>query len=698
MNAFLAILAVAVSPLPTVDFDTEVVPILTKAGCNAAACHGSAAGRGGFKLSLFGGDTSWDYDEIVYRLEGRRVNLARPETSLLISKPTEQINHEGGYRLEFEGPGATSMTRWIAEGARRVTARRLTRVTAEPSESLMALGQNARVSVSATFDDGTTRDVTKLAVYTAADPGAIEVDGSGGLKVLRRGRHTVVIRFLAEVLTIQLTVPLSDGPIDLAEAPRRNWIDDEVLTTLEALRVEPSAQANDARLLRRTTLHLTGRLPTPEAIRSYLVNEDPAKHVQLVDRLLDSSEFVDYWTYRLAKLLRIKPGPKNSPATKAFHFWVREQLTKGVGWDRIAAELLTAEGDTHEDGPANFYLVAGDARAQAEYVSELLMGVRLRCANCHNHPLDRWTQDDYHGLSAVFARVERGRNVRVVSRGEVIHPATGEAAVARVPGERFLDADADSRQEFANWLTDEENQYFGRAMVNRIWKALMGRGLIEPTDDLRATNPPTHPKLLDRIAEDFVANGHSIRHTIRLMTNSAAYARDSQATSANESDELFYSHALTVPLEAEVLADAIADVTGVAESYGEQPLGTRAITLFTRPESESLQILGRCDRADSCESNDQASGGLATKLHLLNGPLLNRRITDQQGRLRRLIAQDTGLSEIAEDFYLRGLGRLPTWPEVAYWLKQFDDASDREQMLEDFVWSLLNSKEFLTNH
>ena len=698
MNAFLAILALATSPSPAVDFDTEVVPILTKAGCNVAACHGSAAGRGGFKLSLFGGDPSWDHTEIAHRLEGRRVNLASPENSLIVAKPTEQIAHEGGYRLEFEGPEAARLTTWIAEGARRIHARSVARVTAVSSESLMEVGQSAEIRVIAAFDDGTNSDVTKLAVYKAADSGAIEIDADGKLKALRRGRHTVIVRFLTQVLTVQVTVPLADDPIDLAAAPREGWIDDEVLATLEDLRLTPSVQANDPALLRRTTLHLTGRLPTPDEIRSYLQDTGRTKHTELVDRLLGSPEFVEYWTYRLAKLLRIRPGPKDSPATQAFYMWVRERLAKGTGWDRFATELLTAEGDTHEYGPANFYLVAGDARAQAEYASELLMGVRLRCANCHNHPLDRWTQDDYHGLAAIFARIERGRHVRVVSRGEVIHPATGEAAVSRIPGERFLDADSDLRRELATWLTNDQNQYFARAMVNRIWKALMGRGLIEPTDDLRATNPPTHPQLLDRLAADFIAKGYSIRETIRLIANSAAYARVSRATPDNAADRRFYSHALTVPLEAEVLADAIADVTGVAEPYGDQPLGTRAITLFTAPESDSLQILGRCDRLDSCESNDQAAGGLATKLHLMNGPLLNRRITDANGRLHRFMANEVGFSEVTEEFYLRALGRLPTWPEAAYWRKQFGEAADREEMLEDFVWSLLNSAEFSTSH
>jgi hypothetical protein len=697
MYAFaIAVLAVGVSP--EVDFDTDVVPILTKAGCNAAACHGAAAGRGGFKLSLFGGDAAHDYDEIVHQLEGRRINLTSPETSLVVTKPTEQIEHGGGYRFEFEGPEAELLTRWVQQGARRLHTRKLAKVEASPATSLVALNDQIDLRVTAAFDDGRERDVSKLAVYTSADPAAVEVDELGRLKVLRRGRHVVIIRFLSEVLTVQVTVPLAEAPVDLSQSPRQNWIDDEVVKTLESLRLPPSPQADDAMLLRRVTLHLTGRLPTPERVRSYLGDDTPEKYQELVDRLLESGEFVEYWSYRLGKLLRVRPQRNDVAATKAFHFWLRQQLQDGRGWNKMAAELLTAEGDTHEYGPANFYLVAGDARAQAEYVSELLMGVRLRCANCHNHPLDRWTQDDYHGLAAIFAKIERGRNVRLTTRGEVIHPASGEPAVARIPGAKFLEDKADGRREFAEWLNDEDNAYFARAIVNRLWKALMGRGLIEPTDDLRSTNPPTHPELLDRLADDFVANGYSLRHTIRGIVSSAAYARSSVSTAMNESDTRFYSHAVVTPLEAEVLADAITDVTGVAEQFGQQPLGTRAIELFTPAKSETLDVLGRCSRADSCEASESTTGGLTTKLHLMNGPLLNRRIADPKGRLHQMRKDGSSSGKIVDEFYFLAFGRKPRWEEAAFWVSQIaGDEAEQVAVLEDFVWALLNSNEFLSN-
>lgn len=700
MNFFTAIMMLIAADAAPVDFDTEIVPILTKAGCNAAACHGSAAGRGGFKLSLFGGDPAWDYDEIVHRLEGRRINPTDPETSLVIAKPTEQLSHEGGTRFDYDATEAETLARWIRDGAARVRSRGLVQIEITPRSSLVKVDEAVRPRVIATFDDGSKQDVTDLSVYTSSDTAALAATSTGKLTVLRRGRHHVVVRFLTDVQTVLVTAPLADASVDLGESPRNNWIDHEVVATLDALHLAPSPQADDATLLRRVSLHLTGRLPEPDAVRDYLANDDPDKFINLIDRLLDSDEFVDYWTYQLSKLLRIRPQPTNLPATAAFHGWVREQVKQGTGWDQIATELLLAEGDTHEIGPANFYLVAGDARSQAEYASELLMGVRLSCANCHNHPLDRWTQDDYHGLAAIFARIERGRQVRVTGRGEVIHPVTGEAALARIPGERFLADEADTRRDLAEWLTADANPYFSRAMVNRIWKALMGRGLVEPTDDLRATNPATHSELLDRLASEFAADGHSLRQTIRTIVTSAAYARSSRSTSDNEGDLQFYSHALSTGLKAEVLADAIADVTGIAERYGNQPLGTRAITLFTPPESEALEMLGRCDRTDSCESTETSTVGLTTKLHLLNGPLLNRRLRDEQGRLNQLLQSRAKADRIIEEFYVVALSRFPSEGERNYWLGQVEagESGTDRQALEDFVWGLLNSQEFLTNH
>ncbi|MCA9123130.1 MAG: DUF1553 domain-containing protein [Planctomycetales bacterium] len=683
-----------------VDFDTQVVPILTKAGCNAASCHGSAAGRGGFKLSLFGGNPAWDYDEIVHRLEGRRINLATPTSSLIMTKPTEQIAHEGGTRFDVDGPEYTTLSDWVASGARRTQSLRLTNLEITPQSPLIALNETVQLHVIAHFDDGSQQEVTNVAVFLPSDAAALDVTESGKVTVLRRGRHHVIVRFLNDVQSVIFTTPLVESNADVGELPATNWIDSEINATLQRLHLAPASPADDATMLRRANLHLTGRLPNPIRVRSYLANKDPDKFTALIDELIDSKEFTEYWTYQLTKLLRLNPQPNNLPATKAFYGWVKQQLEKDTGWDEIASSLLLAEGDTFENGPANFYIVTGDARAQAEYVSELFMGVRLSCANCHNHPLDRWTQDDYHGLAAIFARIERGRTVRWLSRGEVIHPATGTPAVAKIPGDRFVPDDNNGRSELSRWLTSESNPYFSRAIVNRIWKALMGRGLVEPVDDIRATNPSTHPELLNRLATDFSANRYSFRHTIRMIMTSTAYARSGRTNMANEGDLQFYSHAFPTALEAEVLADAIADVTGIAEPFGTQPLGTRAINLVTPPESEMLEILGRCERSESCETSTSSSVGLSTKLHLLNGPLLNRRLQAESGRLDRLVELAATTEQIVDEFYLAALSRPATEEERNFWRENLKSTTSvlNRPAIEDFVWGLLNSREFVTNH
>lgn len=721
--------ASAVGAERPVDFRTEVVPVFTKAGCNAGACHGAAIGRGGFKLSLYGGDPEADYDAVVRQLEGRRINLARPAESLLLRKPTGRVSHEGGLRLKPNAAGAQRLQRWIAAGAPAGGNRRLVKFTVSPQRKVVQKpGEAVTLRAVAAFSDGTSEDVTGFTVFTPDDPSAVEVSRyapgtrSGGVATLkRRGEHIVVARFLDRVVPLRLTVPLADVPVDHSSQPRANFIDDEILTKLESLRLPVAPGISDDGFLRRATLDLTGRLPTLEQVRTFQKDVRKDKRVRLVDDLLKSDAFVDYWTFRFAELLRIRSAPKEKQGAETYHNWLREQLQRGTGFDKTARTLLTATGDSHEFGPANFYRTAGDARNQAEFVSELFLGARLRCANCHNHPLDKWTQDDYHGFAAIFAKVRTGRVVTVGESGEVVHPRSGEPAVPRIPGERFLnrpdEADAaspvtdkqktggekiDGRAEFADWLTAPGNPYFAKAAVNRLWQALMGRGLVEPADDLRDTNPATHPELLNRLADDFERNGYDLRRTLRLIATSAAYAR-SEAPAAGKTggfdDDRYYSRAVAKKMESHVLVDAVCDVTGVAEKFGGEPLGKRAVNLFDgNTPSAALDVLGRCDRSGSCESGGTTGGGLTAKLHWINGEFLNGKIGRKDGRLNRLIAAGRSNEQIVEEFYLRALGRKPAEKEHTFWKKQFGVAAGekRRELLQDFVWSLLSCSEFQT--
>ncbi|MBI1902085.1 MAG: DUF1553 domain-containing protein [Planctomycetia bacterium] len=693
-------------------FDTEVMPVFTKAGCNAGACHGSAAGRGGFKLSLLGGDAAADYSTIVHQLEGRRINLARPADSLLIRKPTGSLDHGGGEPLEYEGKGAKLLESWIAAGAPRGRRRKLEDLSIEPRRAVVSPNdKSVPIRVTARFDDGRTQDVTDWTVFTAADSSAVEIDAAARTATVRRGgQHVVIARFLDRVLPLQFIAPIGDAPVDLSQSPRRNFIDDHVLAALQTLRLPISPPADDAMFLRRLSLDLTGRLPRPEQIEKFLADDRADKRERLIDEMLDSQEFVEFWTWRLAQWLRIRSGPNDAAGTQAFHAWLKRQLKERRSYLEIAEEMLTATGDSHTVGPANFHRAAGDARGQAEYVSELLLGVRLRCANCHNHPLDRWTQDDYHGLAAIFARMERGQFVRFGPRGEVTHPATGEPAVPRIPGTRFVEGKGDHRPDLAAWLAEKDNPYFARTVVNRLWKAMMGRGLIEPTDDLRETNPAMHPELLADLSTDFVKHDYDLCHTLKLIAASATYARSSETLAANAGDDRFYSHALSRPLEAEVLADAIADVTGVKDAYtgrasqkdAPETTADRAVRIIDPAvPAEALDILGRCPRTESCETPAATGGGLTARLHLINGPVVNAKISSDDGRLRKLMAAGRSNEEIICEMYSRALGRPPRDDELLHWTRAAVKAAspdDRRRFFEDFCWALLNCREFSTNH
>ena len=698
-------------PTAPVDFENDLIPVFTRFGCNAGACHGAAIGRGGFKLSLFGGNPRADFDAVVRQLEGSRINLAHPEQSLVILKPTESLAHGGGQRFDLDHDSTKLLLAWIRQGARLVTQRTLKHVDITPRKYVGAsLDQPVTLRATAHFSDGSSRDVTRWTVFQAEDTSTIKIDvQSSRARVLRRGRHIVVARYLTEVVPIELIVPLTDSRVDLSREPRRSFIDEEVLDALTTLGVPVSPLADDTTYLRRLTLDLTGRLPTAARVRDFLADANPKKRNTLVAELLDSEAFTEYWTLQLATLLRIRPqgrrGEVDSQGQGAttYHEWLADQERDRVGYDRLARSVILASGDSHKNGPANFYRTTGDPRKQAEFMSELFMGSRLRCANCHNHPLDRWTQDDYHGLAAIFARIETGRVIELKPTGRVIHPRTLETAILRIPGEQFLSSKViDGRDELAKWLTRPGNPYFAKAIVNRLWQRMMGRGLIEPADDFRATNPATHPELLDKLSDDFIKNGYKLRHTLKRIASSVTYQRSANATPGNRNDDRFYSHAARQRLGPEVLADAISDVLGVADKYGDQPMGTRAVTLVNpRTSSLSLDILGRCRRDESCESAATVTGGLPQKLHLFNGALINARIRVPGSRLSKMISAGNSSTKIVNEFYMVALSRHPTPSEQQFWknkLEALSSVDERHEFLEDFVWGLLTCREFVTNH
>ena len=690
-----------------VEFENDLIPIFTKMGCNAGKCHGSAIGRGDFKLSLYGGDPESDFEEIVRRMNGRRVNLSKPDESLIVLKPTANLKHGGRMVFDDDSESERLLIDWIKQGAKNLKHRHLKHVEVTPRKFVATkTGATAQLKVTAHYDNGKTRDVTAWTTFVAEDSSAVDIDADAASAEVRRGgRHIVVARYLSEVIPIVLVSPLNNQAVDLSSEPRNNFVDEYVIRLLAELRLPTSPLADDGAFSRRVTLDLTGRLPEYNH-ESRVPGFD---REAIVDKLLSSEEFVDFYTLKLAKLLRIQSkDDKNrvamtTEAARGFHNWIAEQLRNGVGYDQIANEIITATGDTTKVGPATFYIAVEDPQLQTEFATEVFMGSRMKCANCHNHPLDKWTQDDFHGLTAIFAKLTRQQVVKINPLGSAIHPNTGEAAQMKIPGEEFLPAaTTDGREAFANWLTARDNPYFAKATVNRLWKSLMGRGLVEPVDDFRSTNPATHPVLLNKLAEDFIEHGYDLRHTLKLIAMSATYARSSITVDGNETDDRFYSHMIQKPMEPAVLADAISDVLGVASQYGSEQYGTRAVELPDGSiRSDALDILGRCDRSKSCEGAPSPTGPLAQKLHLFNGGLLNGRVGAVGSRLDQFIKAEMRPMEIVEDYYQTALNRPPNEQEVRFLSMLLNPAkSSKEQrnLLGDFVWSIATCKEFVTNH
>ncbi len=689
----------SVSAEDEIDFDTEIVPVLTRQGCNAGSCHGAAIGRGGFKLSLLGSGAANDYAAIVHQLQGRRVNLADAERSLLLLKPSEQLGHEGGLRLDEHSSQYEVVETWIRQGGKRLHAKSLVDLVVSPSVAVLDQpGDSVAVSIKATFDNGQSIDVTPSTVLSADDPESVTIDqDTGKLTVTRRGIHVVIARFLHRVIPIRLSVPLNDR-LAGGQRPSANQVDVLINRQLDDLRLPSSPRATKHELLRRVMLDLVGRLPTIAEQQQFAAAPSMP---QLIDRLLASDAHAKYWALKWANILQIDSRQLQGEGAKAYHAWMEEQLRRDTPLTELATKMLTSLGDSFEHGQINFLRTGMSPGEMAEHASKIFMGVRLRCANCHNHPLDHWQQDDYHGLAAIFAKVKRGRFVTFAERGEVTHPVTGRPAVPRIPGLRNLQSTDDGLAEFATWLTAADNPHLAKVTVNRLWQQLMGRGLVEPVDDLRATNPATNPELLDWLADDFAKHGFRMKHTLKTICLSQAYQRSQHAVVGNESDTTFFSRALVRPLEAEVIADAIGDVTGLPLQFADTDK-VRAIALTdNRVASEALDVLGRCDRTAACAIGQDLGGSLARTLHMINGPLINARVSDPNGRLAQLMTKEPDNHVLLEKLYQMTLGRSAGGR--LYWddrfaEEQLDDPKRRKEFFEDLLWSLLTSEAFSTNH
>jgi hypothetical protein len=693
--------ALAVAAEHTPAFQTDVLPILTRSGCNAGACHGAASGQGGFRLSLFGYDPESDYERITREFGGRRIDLARSGESLLLRKASEAgVDHEGGRKLRDDSNNYALIRDWIAAGAPAGPPDlKVTGIAVEPQDLLASgPGEVRQIRVTATLSDGSKREVSPLALYTANDDAVAAVTKSGKLTVTGRGLTSIMVRYGGQVAAVRVAAPL-DGPGMAGDGfPAVNFIDEHIRSEFVRLHVVPAALCGDAEFLRRAYLDLTGRLPDEVVARDFLKTPATAeRRLQLIDNLLASEEFVDFWTMKLADLVLLN-GPGD--AAKAEYHWLRGQVAGNVPYDQIARTLVTASGNPAQVGPAGFMNLATDPRDLSEHVARIFLGTQVGCARCHAHPADRWTQEDYHRFAAFFARLTRdGGVVRAVDRGEVDDPKSGYPLEPKGLGgtDLAIPEGMDRRLELAKWMTDPANPFFSRTVVNRVWKHLLGRGLVEPVDDLRPTNPATHPALLDALAKDFSANGHDLRRLIRMIVSSRTWQLASYGGSSDPAAARLHARAQLKELPAAVFADAVAQVTGVPDSFAGVPAGTRAVQLISpATPSPALDVLGRCERKRACDWSSRSGGGLAQALHLINGSTINDKLLSDLGLAAELPEKTNG--EIIEALYLRAFCRHPTSSEVNAWDTMLPAGEGRREAVADLMWAVLNSREFSANH
>lgn len=696
-----------------VAFAREVVPILTRAGCNQGACHGSQHGRGGFKLSLLGFDAAFDHAQIVQSAEGRRVVVADPERSIFLQKPSLQMEHAGGERFRVGSRAYETLRRWLEDGAPAPAAKAPEVVALEvwPPRRRMTLGATQQLLVRATWADGKVEDVTTTAQFDALNDGVASVTPTGLVTAKGLGEAHVMIRFCGQATVAQVTLPYAR--IDKAPAlARHNFIDDKLAAKWQDLGLTPSPLCSDEEFVRRVYLDVIGTLPTPQEVRAFHADKAPDRRAKLIDRLLDRPEFVDFWALKWGDLLRINRDLLKERGMWSFHNWVRACLRERKPVDEMVRDVITAEGSTYTEGPANFFMVSRNPADWAETTAQLFLGVRIGCAKCHHHPFEKWSQDDYAGMAAFFVRLGTKSSrefglfggeqvVYLRPKGEQTHPRRGGVVKPHPLDGPVLDDPLDRRVKLAEWITAPGNPFFARNIVNRFWGYCMGRGLVEPLDDMRATNPATNPELLDALAEDFVKHKYDLRHLLRTIMQSRAYQLSSRKTPGNAADAANVHHArYTVRrLSAEQLADALDFATGTREKYAGLPLGTRAIQLpDSRVKSYLLDVFGRPARQITCECERTTQPNIAQALHLLNGDALNKKIADPKGRVEALLKAKRPLAESIEELYLVTLARPPRPDEVARARRWVAEAPTPREGLQDLLWGLLNSREFLFNH
>ncbi len=698
-------------------FVNDVMPILSKAGCNAGTCHGNFNGKNGFRLSLRGENPAFDLDSLTRDTQARRTNPFLPEASLILQKPRGEVPHEGGVRFRKDSAESAALKRWIAEGMRPDPSDtpRLSRLDVWPRDRVLLNGAGEQqIVVRATFSDGASRDVTHLTCYEPNIEIA-RVSPAGLVTADKSGEVTILVRYLDQRAPVRLAFVPERPDFRWTDVKANNYIDEHIYTRLKALRMQPSGLCDDATFLRRVYLDLCGILPTPAEARAFLADRDAHKRSKLVERLLERPEYAEYWALKWADLLRNEEKAVDAKGVRHVQHWLKQWFSDDRPLDRFARELLTSQGSTYEQPAANFFRTNLEPQKAAETTAILFLGTRIACAKCHNHPFDRWTQEDYYGLSAFFARVKtrmlenerrdkldkhelKGEMIVWLDReGEVAHPTTGDRLSPRLPGGSSpkISDETDRRAALADWLVRPDNPYFARNMANRIWYHLLGRGLVEPVDDLRESNPASNEPLLDALASDLTKHNCSQKHLIRRIANSRTYQLSSRPTPTNAEDESNFSHVIPRMLSAESLLDAISQVTEVPEEFKGHPRGTRAVQLpGVQGGTRFLIEFGRPDRLLACECERGKDATLNQAFQMISSETINRKVQDSP-RLARLLERNATHQEIITELYLAALSRYPGERELQTIGERLGRALDRRRAVEDLLWAVLNMKEFL---
>lgn len=707
---------------PVVDYLEQVRPVFYKAGCNMGACHAAQHGQGGFKLSVFGFDPQADRAGIVRESFGRRINQLDPAASLLLRKATMQIPHGGGKRLEVGSRDYELLTTWIRGGAAAPAKERpLAKLIVTPSQRIGEPGLQQQLRVEAVAVDGTSRDVTAWAKFDSMDEGLVSVTRDGLCTVAGRGQAPVMVRFEGQADIAMFVIPYGP-PAPLEGWTNNNFIDELAAGKFRELGIEPSPLCDDSTFLRRIFLDATGTLPDRDEIDEFLAaaSANPNKsevRTQWIDRILaltDSPKkglynerYAAYWTLKWSDLIRNNSRDLQETGMWALHNWIKGAFRENLSFDKFVSQLVQGKGSSFSNGPANYFIVNNSPQVLAESTSQLFLGTRLTCAQCHHHPFEKYSQDDYYSFAAFFARTGlknsqefglfgRERVVIIRTGGDVRQPRTGKVMSPKPLDADPVDHPLDRRIALAEWMTSPQNQAFAKATVNRYVSNLLGRGLVEPVDDMRATNPPTNPALLQALSDDFVRSGFNLKHLVRTVMVSRLYQLDSQPTAQNASDSRFYSHFEVKRLTAEPLLDAIDHAAATTTKFKNLPLGTRAIEI---PDAEYpdyfLNTFAKPRRTSVCECERSPDANLAQALHTLNGDILSVKIATTTGRVAKLLAEKKTHAEIVTDLYFATLCRAPSAAEITAAEKLLTEYATPKECYEDLLWALINSKAFL---